>query len=175
MTAIELSVLHFFQDIQMPILNEIMIFVSWINDVGLVWIFLGIGLAVFKKTRHIGIALLISLCLAALVGNLVIKPLIARDRPFITDETLILLIDAPSSFSFPSGHTITSFAAASSIFFFSKKWGSIALVLASLIGFSRIYLTVHYPTDVFAGVVLGASISYLVYSLMKKSKLYKRI
>ena len=97
----------------------------------------------------------IALILVLLICNLTLKPIIARPRPFMLREEIELIISAPSGFSFPSGHTASSFAAAVGLFIYHKKLGIAALIWAFLIAFSRLYMYVHYPTDVLAGMVIG--------------------
>ena len=125
---------------------------------GDIWILCAIVLLLIPKTRKWGIAMAVALLLANVLGNTVIKHLVERPRPFRTyPEFLPLLISPPGGYSFPSGHTGASFAAAVALFRFDRKWGAAALVLAALIGFSRLYLTVHYPTDVLGGLLLGTA------------------
>ena len=88
------------------------------------------------------------------------KPLIARERPYNFNEAITLLIDAPIDYSFPSGHTMTSFAAATILYYMNEKLGVAAYALASTIAFSRLYLYVHYPSDVFSGMIIGIILSY---------------
>ena len=97
----------------------------------------------------------VALLLGFLTGNLLLKNCIARTRPFLWDPTISLLIEKPSDYSFPSGHTLASFECAVAIFRYHRKWGIAALVFAVLIAFSRLYLQVHYPTDVLGGAMLG--------------------
>ena len=104
---------------------------------------------------------------AALLGSLIInnhiiKNLVQRPRPFVTFTDIQILIPTPSEFSFPSGHTASSFAAAAVFYrFLPKQLGIPAVVLAGLIGFSRLYVGVHYPTDVLAGMLMGVLLSYM--------------
>jgi undecaprenyl-diphosphatase len=100
--------------------------------------------------------IIFSLILCFIIGNLSLKPLVARVRPFDAKPLLdTLLIRPPTDFSFPSGHTMCSFAAGVIIFYMNKKIGIFALILSSFIGFSRLYLYVHYPSDVFCGMAIG--------------------
>ena len=144
---------------------------SLAND-GLGMIALGLVLFCFKRTRKTGMAVLFAIAVGALITNVTLKPLVARIRPYDLQEELgvaiKLLIDAQHDFSFPSGHTIASFEAATAIAIHNKKWGIPALVLACLIAFSRLYLYVHYPTDVLASVVLGIGFAFLGSWMVKK-------
>ena len=106
---------------------------------------------------------MLSLAVCFIINNEILKNVIARPRPFTQLSGLNVLIPKPSDFSFPSGHTASSFAAAGAFFYYNnKKWGIFALILASFIGFSRLYLGVHYPSDVLFGALLGMLISFTV-------------
>ena len=143
--------------------------VTHLSDAGVIWIALGLSLLIPKKTRRCGLAVLISLAITFIVGNVVMKNLIARPRPFIVYPDIELLIAPPSGFSFPSGHSSSSFAAATTLFCFYKKPGIAALVLAALIAFSRMYLFVHYPTDILAGSMLGIFLALAVCCILHKA------
>ena len=145
-----------------PILNAIMIFITTLGDKGYIWIAATIALLIPKKTRKIGILSAAALLGSLLINNELIKNLVKRPRPFVTFTDLQIIIPTPSQYSFPSGHTSSSFAAAA-VFYrhLPKKLGVSSVVLAGLIGFSRMYVGVHYPTDVLAGVIMGVFLSYL--------------
>lgn len=151
----EYGVLQLIQQMHSDILNKIMIFITSLGNGGMVWIILAIALLLFKSTRKCGITVLVALIFQLLLGNILLKNIFSRLRPFYDYPTVKLLIDKPGGFSFPSGHTFSSFAAATAVFLHNKKMGIPALVLASLIAFSRLYLFVHYPTDILAGVIFG--------------------
>ena len=106
-----------------------------------------------------GFCVLLSLAGGLLIGNILLKNLVARDRPCWIDPTIQLLVASPKDFSFPSGHTCASFASAFAIYkckeVFPKKWRTAAMVLATLIALSRLYVGVHYPTDVLGGLIVG--------------------
>lgn len=151
----ELDILHAIQSIHNGILDEIMVSLSTIGNRGAIWISIGLVFLCIKKYRKCGIVVLLSLFISVVFGNMILKNLIERPRPCWIDESVTLLIHNPKDFSFPSGHTYSSFAAAAAIFYHHKKIGIAALVLASLVGFSRLYLFVHFPTDVIGGMLLG--------------------
>lgn len=138
-----------------PLLDRLMTVVTHLGDNGAVWVLAAAALLLMKRTRRDGARMLLSLFLCFLCGNLLLKPLIARPRPCWLRPEMPLLIPMPGDFSFPSGHTMTSFGAAGALFIGRRRAGAAALVLAALIGFSRLYLFVHFPTDVAAGAVLG--------------------
>ncbi len=147
-------VLHFFGDIQIPILNELMIFISALGNSGIIWIILSAVFLFFKKTRRAGAVMAIALIIGLLLCNLTIKPLVARPRPF-SEHELTLLITRPGEFSFPSGHSVSSLGAGFGAFLNLRKKGIPLLVLGILIAISRLYLQVHYLSDVIAGCLLG--------------------
>lgn len=131
-------------------------FVTTSGNAGLIWIALTCFLLAFKKTRRVGVMCAVSLVLSLLFTNLLVKPLVARTRPYEVIDGFVLLIEKPHDFSFPSGHSSAAFAAAWVMFRkLPKKFGIPAVIYASLMAFSRLYFGVHYPTDVLAGVVFG--------------------
>lgn len=136
-------------------LNALVPRISSLGDAGLIWIALSILLLLFPKTRKAGLASGLALLFMLITGNMILKPLVARLRPFTVNTAVELLIPPPTDFSFPSGHTYASFASSSAIFRNNRKIGIPALILASLIAFSRLYLYVHYPTDVLFGILFG--------------------
>ncbi|MBQ3141437.1 MAG: phosphatase PAP2 family protein [Clostridia bacterium] len=153
---IDESVLYFIQEhMTTPLLDWFFPLVTHLGDDGILWILFALLMLFSRKYRKYGVMLAIALILSTLVGNTLIKPLIARPRPCVVDPSVSLLIMRPSGFSFPSGHTLASFAATSVFFAADRRFGWGALTLSVLIAFSRLYLFVHYPSDVLAGVVLG--------------------
>lgn len=169
-TQIDVRILDFLQSIHNPITDIFFKYITYLGEDGFIWIVIALVLLFFKKTRKIGIMLVCSLILGFLTGNLILKNLIARDRPFVQNPEMLsqLLIHPPSEYSFPSGHTLSSFESATVIFLNNKKWGIAALILAAIIGFSRNYLYVHFPSDVLAGAFLGVLIGIFVYFMYNK-------
>ncbi len=168
MSNIELAILDFIKDnLTHPILDSVMKIVTFFGDAGWFWIVLGLTLLFFNKTRKIGITVCLALLLNLILCNITLKPLIARERPFDLAEGIELIISKPSDFSFPSGHTSASFAAASAVFAYNKKYGILALVFAFLIAISRLYLYVHFPTDILAGAIVGAFCAMVSYYTFK--------
>lgn len=154
---IEFEILNFIRDsFSGPFMDVLMKLITFLGDEGWFWIVSGVVLSIIPKTRKIGFTVCLSMIFSLLVCNLTLKPIIARTRPYDLIEGIELIISAPTDFSFPSGHSSVSFAAAVAIFMHNKKYGSLALVLAGLIAFSRLYLYVHFPSDVIAGSLLGA-------------------
>lgn len=159
---IDMAILDLIQsNIRTGFMDAIMPFITQLGDAGLIWIILSIGLIIPKKTRKIGFVMIIALILNGIICNIILKPMLARIRPFDVNTAIKLLINKPRDFSFPSGHTSASFTAASVLFFRKSKLFVPSLVLAFLISFSRLYLYVHYPSDVLAGLVLGVLCGYI--------------
>ena len=148
-------------------MDTLMKCITFLGEAGWFWILLGIALALIPKTRRVGITVLTALVFSLIVCNLTIKPLAARIRPYDLREGIEIIISKPLDFSFPSGHSSASFAAAAALFAYYKKWGAGALTLAALIAFSRLYLYVHYPSDVLAGTVLGLLAGLAAYYTVK--------
>jgi undecaprenyl-diphosphatase len=111
----------------------------------------------------------LALLMDFIMCNIIIKPMVARIRPFDVNTNIILLIKAPADFSFPSGHTAAAFSATFSLAFGKNKIWIPSAILASLIAFSRLYLYVHYPSDVLAGFILGMLLGFManvIYNLV---------
>ncbi|MFR3063893.1 phosphatase PAP2 family protein [Peptoniphilus sp.] len=165
----ELQFLKFLESIHSPILDKLMVFITSLGNGGIFWIGLGLFFLLQnnKTSKKKALGLFLSLIIFSIVGLLILKPLIGRPRPFMI-ESFNLLIKPPMGYSFPSGHTGSSFAAAFALYYYNKKEGILALILAALIGFSRMYLSVHYPTDVLAGFVLGGLSSLVATKIINK-------
>lgn len=154
-------------------LDQLMTFFTRLGDYGALWILLSVGLLLYPKTRTLGLMTIITLMLTAALGEVVMKHLVQRPRPPLPASTALLLQHIPSTFSFPSGHTASSFGAATTLFHWkasgvSRKTFSVLLYLVAVaIAFSRLYLGLHYFTDLVGGVVLGTLCSLWV---TRKSK-----
>ena len=151
------SILLFLQNyVRNPVLNALLIPFTLSNNAGISCILIVAVFIYFKSLRKAGILMGISLLLEFLLNNLIIKNLFARIRPYEVIDGLILLVGKAPDYSFPSGHTGSAFALAVVIcMVMDRKYGIIALILASLMGFSRLYVGIHYPSDVLGGVILG--------------------
>ena len=149
-------------------LDDVMVFISSLGNFGAIWIITAIALIIHKKTRKCGILVLCALTLSLITGETITKNLVARIRPCNIDVTVKMLIDKPKTYSFPSGHSASSFAATAVIFHYYKKAGFLALIIASLIAFSRMYLFVHFPTDVLGGMLWGIVSAIIVIMIYKK-------
>lgn len=144
------------QHLRTDMLTPLMKFVTFLGNGGWFWILCAVVLLAVPKTRKTGYAAVLSLIFGVIVTNLLLKNIVARPRPFAEIEALIPLIAKPTDFSFPSGHTTASFAVALVMLrMLPKKIGIPAVVLAALVAFSRLYLGVHYPTDVLTGFVVA--------------------
>ena len=144
------------QHLRTDMLTPFMKIVTFLGNGGWFWILCAVVLLAVPKTRKTGYAAVLSLIFGVIVTNLLLKNIVARPRPFAEIEALIPMITKPKDFSFPSGHTTASFAVALVMLrMLPKKFGIPAVVLAALVAFSRLYLGVHYPTDVLAGFVIA--------------------
>ena len=173
---IDLSILDsIHENLTNSFLDVIMPYITAIADKGILYIILAIVLIFIKRTRRYGIMLGTALLLGLIFGNLILKNVIARPRPFSLTGTE-LLIPAPEDFSFPSGHTMASFETATVLFYANRRAGTAMIILASIVAYSRLYLYVHYPTDVLCGCVLGilfGSTAILMYNLIEKKTIQK--
>ena len=169
---IELRILDWVQTLHTPFLDKIMVFITKLGDVGIIWIMLSLVLLLMPKTRKSGVVMVAALIVDALLCNIVLKNLVARIRPYDVNTEIQLLIAKLHDYSFPSGHTAASFASVTALYLAGEKrlWKP-ALVLACLLAISRLYLYVHYPTDVLGGILFGVVSGYLGYGIisMKKS------
>lgn len=159
-TQIDFYILNAIQNMRNGFLDFIMPCITYLGSGGMIWIAVSIMLMLFRKKRKTGIAIIISLILGLILSTIILKGLVGRERPFNTAGAILneasLLIGAPSGrFSFPSGHSVSSFSAAAVLLFYDRKLGLPALILAALIAFSRLYLYVHFPSDVLGGAMLG--------------------
>lgn len=169
--AFDSGILDFFQRLHTPVLTEILKFFTVIGEAGSIWIVAGLVLLVMKRTRKYGCIVLLSLFMCLLLGNGLLKNLIARPRPCWRHPEVEMLIQIPRDYSFPSGHTFSSFAAAVSLFYWKKSYGCVAFVVALVIAASRLYFFVHYPTDILGGVLAGTMFALASIWLIEKATL----
>ena len=149
-------------------LDTLMPKVTLLAEYGVVLILLGLVLLCFKKYRVCGAAMLGGLAGGLMIGNVLLKNLVARPRPCWINTDISLLVAMPEDYSFPSGHTLHCFVAATVLMHYEKRLGIPAFVLAILVAFSRLYLYVHFPADVLAGAVLGIGIGLLAVWVAEK-------
>ena len=184
--------------IRSDFLNPIMKVLTHSGDKGILLIVLILALLFIPRTRAIGIMSTISIVIEALLNNVLLKNLIARTRPYDEIEGLINLVGRQSDYSFPSGHTGAAFAVAGAMLVVAlfglpmiEKTGEfkredpsltfklisvILIMYATLLAFSRMYVGVHYPTDVLCGLLLGlgtSAVAYLIYQVAIK-KIHQR-
>ncbi len=152
----DFAILNFIYDnLRCAFLDAVMPLVTMLGESGIFFIIIAIGLLLFKKTRNTGFMLAISLIIGLVVCNLTLKPFVARPRPYTFRTDVVMLVDRLSDYSFPSGHTVAAFECAT-VFFKRKRYLGLAfLALAIIIAFSRLYLYVHFPTDVLVGAIIG--------------------
>ena len=156
-----------------PVLDVAMPIITMFGDAGIFWIAVSVLFLITKKHRKTGIGMALALIMGLLVCNIWLKPTVARIRPYDFQmeyfmKEIPLLAGTMHDFSFPSGHTIASFEAAVVILLNNKKLGIAAMILAVLIAFSRLYLYVHYPTDVIFSVLLGTIFAFIGNYLARK-------
>ena len=179
----ELDFLHYLEGFHSPVLDRIMLFITRLGDSSFVW-FLICGILILVpptkmliikgnaseyeceiiKRRKVGWGILVACFISMIVVDYLLKGLASRPRPFYVDRTLFvdtekIGVTRPAMTSFPSGHTAAAFASSMLIFFSYKKAGILALMLACLIAFSRMYFYLHYPTDILGGIVVGVIIA----------------
>ena len=145
--------------------------INHMGDKGIFWILLTLALLIVRKTRRVGVQCGVAMVIGLIVTNLIIKNWVARVRPYELIPGLECLVGIQKDFSFPSGHTTNSFACAWVLFWRApRKWGVPALVMAVLISLSRLYVGVHYPTDVIGGLVIGICSACLALWLVPKAE-----
>ena len=165
--AFDLPILDWIQtNLQSPFMDKFMPFITLFGEAGIFWIALSVLFLLFPKTRKMGLGMAIAMAMGLLICNEILKPMIARPRPYDFQlaqfgREIRLLIEAQHDFSFPSGHTIACFEA-SVVMLKNHKWlGVPAFILGILVSFSRMYLYVHYPTDVIVSVILGILFAFI--------------
>ena len=171
------------ENLRNDVITPIVKFITHLGDDGILWIALLIILMCIKKTRKAAFLTAVALLMTFITTNLILKPLVARIRPYEVIDTLTILISKPSDFSFPSGHTANSMAVGISLWliglqtrkkpestlYFPNSAGWFFLILSILISISRLYLGVHYPTDVIAGALIAALMSSICFYAHNKA------
>lgn len=160
--GIEIQILDWIQNIRTPFGDIIVPLISSLGNAGIIWIALTLVLLVIPKTRRSGLIMALALIADLILCNGILKNLVARTRPYDVNTAVNLLIEKPVDYSFPSGHTAASFAAVTALYLAGeKKLWKPALVLSILIAFTRMYLYVHYPTDILGGIAVGIISGYI--------------
>ena len=169
MNQFEASIILWIQENLRGAMDGLWLFITHLGDDGILWIIMGITLLFFKKTRPIGFTVLLSLIFDFLMINVTLKGVFSRPRPYVVEEAIRPLITNVSAYrSFPSGHSGGSFAAMFALYkWVPKKVGIPALVLAALVAFSRLYVGVHYPTDIIGGCIIGFMCSVWAYYVVQ--------
>lgn len=172
----EIHILDLIQNLRTPLGDIIVPFITRLGDAGILWIILTVILLLIPKTRKTGIILTAALLVDLALCNLLLKNLVARTRPFDVNTAVQLLVAKPKDYSFPSGHTAASFASVTALYLAGeKKMWKAAFVLAVLIALSRLYLYVHYPTDIIGGVIFGSLSGYMGYRIVEWMRKKKKI
>lgn len=175
-TPTDTTILDFIQQyIKCDFLDVVMAFFSYIGEVGAIWLVTAIAFMFSRKTRSMGIMMICAVSLGFLVGEIGIKNILCRPRPFVANPDVILNIFPPSGYSCPSGHSCSSLAAATVIFVKNKRFGIPALCIALLIVFSRLYNYVHYPSDVMLGMMLGVVSAFIIIFIFNKAGLDNKL
>lgn len=171
----DVAILDFIQEhLRTPALDAVMLAFTHLGDAALVWLAAAAALLVQPKRRAWGIAVVVAVVATAALGMLVLKPLFDRPRPFVAHGFIGLLVSPPAGASFPSNHSMVSFAAAAVICCVPKGGRALAaakagaVAVAVLIALSRIYLYVHYPSDILAGAVIGIAIGFAAAKLLER-------
>ena len=162
LSSLDDNILLFFQEvIRNPVLTPILKVITTLGNGGAIWIVLAVLLLIIPKTRKVGFMAVLSLIGTLVINNMLLKNLVNRTRPYEVIEGLTYLVRTPTDSSFPSGHSACAFSVACIMFRrLPKKYGVPALVLAIVIALSRLYVGVHYPSDVLFGTISGIAISY---------------
>ena len=166
---IEFMFLDYLQTLHTPWLDSLMLFITAVTDKGAAGIVLCLLLLARKSSRKVGVAMLVALVIGHMLGSVVLKNLFARVRPCNVNLAVDMLINRPQSYSFPSGHTTLTFAAVMSLYFARlHKLFALAAIVGALVCISRMYLYVHFPTDILAGVVIGTMSAYMACKVVEK-------
>ena len=165
---IELKILDWFQTLHTPVLDKFMTSVTKLGNAGIFWIILTVLFLLIPKMRKTGVVMAAALIIDLLLCNVLLKNLVARTRPYDVNTGIQLLVAKLRDYSFPSGHTAVSFASVTALYLSGERriW-IIALVISCLIAVSRLYLYVHYPTDVLGGIIFGCLSGWIGYHIVK--------
>ena len=159
-SQLDFGLINALQASRSEFLDGLMIILTFLGSFALPWVIVSLRLLIKPGQRKYGFVILLGMALAMLIGSATLKHIVMRDRPFNDPLGLLtvndLIIPVPADrYSFPSGHALSSFAAATGIFMWDKVGGLMAYILAAGIALSRVYLYVHFPSDILAGALLG--------------------
>ncbi|MCR4672496.1 MAG: phosphatase PAP2 family protein [Lachnospiraceae bacterium] len=169
-TQLDINVLMFIQEhLRSDIWTPFWQLLSFLGDKGIFWIITALVLLIPKKTRRVGFAAGVSMAICYITANLVLKNAVARIRPYDLYNALTILVEKQKDFSWPSGHTVNGFSCALIyLYMFPPYIGIPAVILAALISLSRLYVGVHYPTDIIGGFLIALIVSRIVYFALRK-------
>lgn len=168
MTDIQLAVLDFIQTyFRTPVGDVVMPLITRLGNGGVFWVVTGLFLLISRKYRRTGVVVLMALAIDFLLCNVLLKNAVAATRPCDLNPSVQLLISRPRDYSFPSGHTAVSFAAVTALYLGKVRYWYLFLAVAILIAFSRMYLYVHFPTDILGGVLVGAASGFLAFIFVR--------
>ena len=170
---LDLNILNISNNIQNPILDSIMLFLTFLANDGLIWVVFILALSFFKNTRIYGFLVFISLGMTLLLGNKILKNFFDRERPFLRFSNLRLLVESSGTNSFPSSHAATAFAVFGVFYFFNLKYKWYVFILALSISLSRVYLNLHYFSDITAGAALGLIVSYTIFLVSSSIRYFR--
>ena len=182
--SFDLPILAWIQEnMTSPLMDKVMPIITMFGDAGIFWMVCAAILFLIPKTRRTGLGMAFAMAMGLVLCNMILKPLVGRMRPYDFQIDVLgmqwedflvagkLLIEEHGDKSFPSGHTIASFEACSVLMLADKRLGIPATILAFLIAFSRLYLYVHYPTDVIVSIFLGTLLGLIGYAIAKRIRL----
>ena len=168
-TEFDFSILRFIQEhMRCVFLDFLMPIITLFGEYGIWWISVALLFMIIRSRRKCGATMAVGLIMCGVIGNILLKNIVGRDRPCWIDKSVGLLINVPHDYSFPSGHTMLCFTSAVILAFYDKKLGIPALILSAAVGFSRMYLYVHFPPDVLAGMLIGIAIGVFSALAMKQ-------
>lgn len=168
--SFEFTILDFIQqNLRSELMDKFMVNITHLGDAGIIWIILTIAFLIIPKTRKIGFVLALALLFDLIFCNIIVKPFFARTRPYDINTAVELLIGRQVDYSFPSGHTAAGITCTTALYLMRRKWlWKITLCFSVLIAFSRLYLYVHFPTDIIGGIVIGIICGILGYKVASR-------
>ena len=146
------------EHVRNAVLDPFMKLYTQLGNTGMLFIVLGLAMLLWRPARRAGFSALCAMLIGLIVVNFTIKPLVARERPWLVIEHFVNLVPEHDPNSFPSGHTNAAFAFAIAVCLSApRRWMKItAVCLAAVMGLSRLYVGVHFPSDVLAGAAIGS-------------------
>lgn len=159
--------------LQNKYLDIIMKTMSFMGNLGIIWIIIAIPLIFGKSYRVIGVLVILTLIISTILGEGIVKHIVRRVRPCNKQDNFSLLISKPTSYSFPSGHTLSSFSVAEMLSMYFEQYKFLFMSVAVLIALSRLYLCVHYPTDVIAASIMGVLCSKIIFIILQEGYIEK--